>query len=105
MPGDSILDHPDLRALDEIERREAEKAFDDPEERGRLMLRTVLALKAEAKQAREHCRQECLPAIEEHFRLHSGQIASLRRFRAWLVGIGVGLGAIGLIVAIVELVR
>jgi len=79
MPGDSILDHPDLNALDDLERSEAARAMDDPEARQRLMLRTLLALRAEQKSARSYCRETCAPSINK-------RLSRLERWRWLLTG-------------------
>lgn len=102
MPGDNILDHPDLQALDELERREAEKALTDPDARDRLTLRTLLALRAEQKAARAHCRDECKPEIKTEIAAVARRVGRVEGFRWWMVGLGAGVMGIGVVAAAVN---
>lgn len=100
MPGDNILDHPDLRGLDELERQQAAEELKTPEGKINLLLRTSLALRLEAKNHREHCQQVCAPAFD-------GRLTTLEkaaaRLKYKLAGMGILVGlALPLVIWLVE---
>ena len=96
---DSILDHPDLDALSELEKREAALALENPEERQRLILRTCLALRAEQKGARVHCHEKCAPGFDAQLGTLRKRVRVLEHWR-WLI-----LGGLAALATVWELIR